>query len=122
MCCKNWKNETLIGITKMDFNKAPFCNFWANLVSFCSCNYLKDALCLQNFHTQFINGCELKFWKCILSALIAGGCGWIRDEKDAALVVTVIIPLASSNLAAANIVKTLSIRFQNNDVTLEYIQ
>ena len=38
--------------------------------------------------------------------------GWIRDEKDAALVMTVIIPLASSNLAAANIVKTLSIRFE----------
>ena len=27
--------------------KPPFCNFWANLVSFCSCNYLKNALCLQ---------------------------------------------------------------------------
>ena len=26
--------------------KPPFCNFWANLVSFCSCNYLKNALCL----------------------------------------------------------------------------
>jgi len=47
--------------------------------------------------------------------------GWIRDEKDAALVVTVIIPLASSNFAAAKIVKTLSIRFENN-LTLEYIQ
>ena len=57
LCCKNWKNESLI----VYFNKAPFCNFWANLVSFCSCNYLKDALYLQNFHTQFINGCELKF-------------------------------------------------------------
>ena len=38
------------------------------------------------------------------------------------LVVTVTIPLGSSNLAAANIVKTLSIRFQNNDLKLEYIQ
>ena len=37
MCCKNWKNETLIGITKMDFNKALFfVIFWANLVSFVS--------------------------------------------------------------------------------------
>ena len=24
LCCKNWKNETLIGITKMDFSKALF--------------------------------------------------------------------------------------------------
>ena len=54
--------------------------------------------------------------------LIAGGCGWIRDEKDAALVVAVTIPLGSSNLAAANIVKILSIRFQNNDLKLEYIR
>ena len=27
--------------------KPPFYKFWANLVSFCSCNYLKNALCLQ---------------------------------------------------------------------------
>ena len=33
--------------------------------------------------------------------LIAGGYGWIRDEKDAALVVTVTVLLTSSNLAGA---------------------
>ena len=97
----------------MDFNKALFfVIFWANLVSFVSATISKMHYVCRKFHTQFINGCELKFQKCILSALIAGGCGWIRDEKDAALVVTVTIPLASSNLAAANIVKTLFIRFE----------
>ena len=43
-------------------------------------------------HTRFIQHFLAQFF---------GGCGWIRDEKDAALVVTVTIPLASSNLAAA---------------------
>ena len=45
LCCKNWKNETLIGITKMDFNKAPFLKFLGKFGLFCFCNYLKDALC-----------------------------------------------------------------------------
>ena len=62
LCCKNWKNETLIGITKMDFNKALFfVIFWANLVSFVSATISKMHYVCRNFHTQFINGCELKF-------------------------------------------------------------
>ena len=39
----------------------PFYEFWANLVSFCSCNYLKMHYVYRKFYTQFINGCELKF-------------------------------------------------------------
>ena len=52
LCCKNWKNETLIGITKMDFSKALFfVIFWANLVSFVSVTISKmHYVCKISIH------------------------------------------------------------------------
>ena len=49
---QNWKNETLIGITKMDFNKALFfVIFWANLVSFVSVTISKmHYVCKISIH------------------------------------------------------------------------
>ena len=46
LCCKNWKMSLCLDSQRWISIKPPFCNFWANLVSFCSCNYLKNALCL----------------------------------------------------------------------------
>ena len=62
LCCKNWKNETLIGITKMDFSKALFFVIFGQIWSlFVPATISKMHYVCRNFHTQFINGCELKF-------------------------------------------------------------